>query len=51
MLSILGNWKPACHGLTSREWLQAGGLSLFGPSLADLLEREAQVADKSRFAT
>lgn len=51
MLSILGNRKRACDGLTRREWLQAGGLGLFGLSLADLLEREALAAGKSSFAT
>src|SRR5947209_2800700 len=35
MLRILGNRKRLCNGLTRRELLTAGGLSLFGLGLHD----------------
>ncbi|MBL8864232.1 MAG: DUF1501 domain-containing protein [Planctomycetia bacterium] len=39
MLSILGNAHRLCDGLTRRELLRLGGLSLFGTSLADSVAR------------
>ncbi len=40
MLSILGNTKRVCSGLSRRELLQAGGAGLFGLSLPQLLAAE-----------
>ena len=37
MLRILGSSKTFCDGLTRRDMLWAGGLGLFGLSLADVL--------------
>src|SRR5262245_61136086 len=46
MLRVLGSAKRLCDGLTRREALRAGGLGLFGLSLADYLRnREAQAAE------
>jgi hypothetical protein len=45
MLRILGSARRLCDGFTRREMLRAGGLSLFGLPLADLLRfQEAQAA-------
>lgn len=43
MLSILGRGRPLCDGITRREVLRLGGLSVGGLSLASLLRAE-QVA-------
>jgi len=37
MITLLGNPKQSCDGITRREALTAGGLSLLGMSLPDLL--------------
>ena len=37
MISVLGHRKRACDGITRREALRIGGLSLFGMTLPDLL--------------
>jgi len=42
MLQILGSPRQLCTGLTRREMLVAGGLSLFGLSLTDVLRAEEQ---------
>ncbi len=45
MLSITGRpWKDTCDGLTRREVLRVGGASLFGLSLANLLQVEKALA-------
>jgi hypothetical protein len=45
MLKILGNNRKLCDGIARRDLIQAGGLSLFGLSLADVLAlQEAQAA-------
>lgn len=45
MLSLEREGSRLCDGLTRREWLHAGGLSLFGLSLPALLQtRRAQAA-------
>src|SRR5262245_12687236 len=45
MLRVLGSGKRLCDGVTRREMLRAGGLSLFGLPLAGLLRlQEAQAA-------
>jgi hypothetical protein len=41
MMQILGSPKRLCDGLTRRDFLQAGGLSLFGLGLADYLRLSA----------
>ncbi len=41
MITLLGNPKRGCHGITRREALTAGGVSLFGLTLPDLLRAEA----------
>ena len=41
MINLLGNPKRTCDGVTRREALRAGGLSLLGMSLPDLLRAEA----------
>src|SRR5215218_8639434 len=38
MLTIQGSRRRLCDGVTRRELLQLGGLSLFGLSLADTLQ-------------
>jgi len=40
MITLLGNPKRACSGITRRDALTAGGLSLFGMTLPDLLRAE-----------
>ena len=40
MIHLLGNHKRGCDGVTRREALSAGGLSLLGMSLPDLLRAE-----------
>lgn len=47
MITLLGNSKRSCHGITRREAISAGSLSLFGLTLPDLLRAEA-VQPKSR---
>jgi len=42
MLRILGSAKRLCDGLTRRDWLQAGGISLLGLGLNDLLAPAAR---------
>src|SRR5262245_61414504 len=37
MLRLLGSRKRVCNGLTRRDWLHLGGLSLFGLGLCDFL--------------
>lgn len=47
MLRVLGSPKRLCNGLTRRDMLHAGGLSLLGLSLADYLRlSEAQATPK-----
>jgi len=43
MIRVLGTTKRVCDGLTRREMLRIGGLSLFGMALPDLLRAEAAV--------
>src|SRR5689334_8355495 len=40
MLTILGNPRRLCNGLTRRQLLQAGGAGLFGLSLPKVLAAE-----------
>ncbi|MEO2031986.1 MAG: DUF1501 domain-containing protein [Planctomycetaceae bacterium] len=40
MITLLGNPKRTCAGITRRDALTAGGLSLFGMTLPDLLQAE-----------
>lgn len=50
MLRVLGSEKRFCNGLSRRDALWAGGLSLFGLSLSDALraeERRAETKDAS----
>lgn len=48
MLRILGSGKRLCDGWTRREWLQAGGLGVFGLQGTDLLRlQEGQAASPS----
>ena len=44
MIRVLGTTKRACDGLTRREVLRVGTLSLFGVTLADALRAEAKLA-------
>lgn len=47
MLRVLGSPKRLCNGLTRRDALHAGGLGLFGLTLADLLRlNDAQASPK-----
>ncbi len=41
MIRVLGSTKTVCGGLSRREMLRAGGLSLLGMSLPELLHAEA----------
>lgn len=41
---ILGNNRKLCDGVSRRDLIQAGGLSLFGLTLADILELQAAQA-------
>src|SRR5262245_14758751 len=41
MIRVLGSKKGVCGGLTRRDMLRAGGLSLLGMTLPDLLRAEA----------
>jgi uncharacterized protein (DUF1501 family) len=51
MLSIRGPAARTCQGVSRRELLRAGGLSLFGLSLPGLLRAQARAADGPRPAT
>lgn len=45
MIRILGSRKRFCDGITRRDWLNVGGLSLFGFGLSDFLRvQQAQAA-------
>lgn len=44
MLRILGSPKRLCNGTSRRDFLQAGGLSLFGLGLADYFRSQAQAS-------
>jgi hypothetical protein len=48
MLRILGSPKRLCDGMTRRDMLWAGGLSLFGLGLSDYLRLTAQAAEANR---
>jgi hypothetical protein len=48
MIQLLGNRKRGCDGVTRRDALTAGGLSLLGMSLPDLLCAEASRPDLSQ---
>jgi hypothetical protein len=49
MLRVLGSPKKLCNGLTRRDMLIAGGLSLFGLGLSDFLRlSDVQAADSAR---
>src|SRR5207244_3260897 len=41
MFSLHGDSTRLCDRVTRREWLRAGGLSVLGLSLADLLKAQA----------
>ena len=45
MLRVLGSSSRLCDGLSRREWLRAGGLSLLGLTAADLLRGDALAAE------
>src|SRR5690349_13053958 len=51
MLRILGSARQLCDGFTRRELLRAGGLSLCGLSLADLLRQQANAAPEEKAAS
>jgi hypothetical protein len=51
MISVLGNRKQTCDGLTRRDALTAGGLSLLGASLPDLLAAESAQGGPGRNST
>ncbi|MBL8865473.1 MAG: DUF1501 domain-containing protein, partial [Planctomycetia bacterium] len=42
MLRVLGSEKRLCNGLSRRDLLQVGGLSLFGHTLANQLRAESE---------
>ncbi len=44
MLRILGNNRKLCDGITRRDLIQAGALSLFGVTLSDLIALQAAQA-------
>src|SRR5688572_23359216 len=45
MIRILGSPKRLCNGVTRRDWLSAGALSVLGLSLSDVLRvQQAQAA-------
>ena len=50
MLNVLGNRKQSCDGLTRRDAITAGGLSLLGMSLPELVaaEKRQPAADTHR---
>lgn len=48
MLRVLGSEKRFCNGVSRRDALWAGGLSLFGLTLADSLRAERQTEPKDR---
>lgn len=48
MLRILGSPKRLCTGFTRRDFLQAGGLSLFGIGLADYFHSQAQASPEKK---
>lgn len=50
MLRILGSPKTLCDGLTRRDLLHVGGLSMLGLSLADALRLEAAATNPPRGA-
>ena len=47
MLTILGKKQPFCDGVTRREFLKIGGLTMGGLTLTDLLAAEARAGTKS----
>ncbi len=47
MLRILGNNRKLCSGVSRRDLIQAGGLSLFGLTLTDVLGLEAAQASSN----
>lgn len=47
MLRVLGSTSRLRDGLSRREWLRAGGLTMLGLSAADLLRVEARSSEKS----
>lgn len=51
MLRVLGSSSRLCDGLSRREWLRAGGLSLLGLTAADLLKADALAAESPRPAS
>src|SRR5256885_487769 len=49
MLTVLGSPKTLCDGVTRREMLVAGGLSLFGLGLSDYFRlQEVQAVERPR---
>lgn len=50
MLRVLGSPKRLCTGVTRRDALWAGGLSLFGLALPELLRNEARANEKAAAA-
>ncbi len=48
MLRVLGSSKRFCNGITRRDALWAGGLSLFGLGLSDYLRVAAQATDSEQ---
>ena len=49
MLRVLGSPKRLCNGLTRRDMLHAGGLSLLGLTLADYLHLSEVQATPKKF--
>lgn len=47
MLKLSGDPTLTCEGLTRREWLEVGGLSLFGLTLPGWFERDCQGGESS----
>ncbi|HJT34090.1 MAG TPA: DUF1501 domain-containing protein [Pirellulales bacterium] len=48
MLRVLGSSSRLCDGLSRREWLRAGGLSLLGLTAADLFKADALATESPR---
>jgi len=51
MLRILGSPKRLCNGVTRRDFLQAGGLTLFGLGLSDYLASQANASPSKAHAS
>src|SRR5947209_6056510 len=47
MIVLPGDGNPVCDGMTRREWLHAGGLSMLGLTLPNLLRARSVTASQA----